>query len=385
MNTKVNLRAVSAHNTELVIDAIRDIGSISRVEIARQTGLSPTTVTSLLTPLLEQGIVQEKKETGFTGGRRSVLLELNRTFGFLVSAAILHAKIEIMVFDFSLTCVMQTAISLKQTVSHAECTDILKQSIGKFKRGTILGIGISVAGIVDSAKGLIVSCPALKKGGYRICEELGKTFPVLTRVENIERIKVLDVAAAFPNARTLLCFDVGEGIGAGLLVNGKVQHGAHYRAGEIGHTMIDPKGPKCTLGHCGCLESMANEHAILQVCKKAVGRLVKVNELDHLHATNKAVRKALSDKACLIAGVLSPLMDCLDPDVLALTGPVFEQSNAFFSLVCEQINLRSFATQTQPAPRIVRHDFSWDVIALELARLLWQETRSSNKDHSVSA
>jgi glucokinase len=124
---------------------------------------------------------------------------------------------------------------------------------------------------------------------------------------------------------------VGTGIGGGILIDGKLVHGATYSGAEIGHTTINPKGPVCICGRKGCLEAYSGGWAIM----KYVGHKIKsVDEVVRLAAEGKR-RASLSleraGRALSIA--IANLITTLSPDVVVLGGGVIKASPAIFEMV----------------------------------------------------
>jgi len=142
-------------------------------------------------------------------------------------------------------------------------------------KNQLKGVGLAVAGALNIHRGIITQSPNLPGcDNYPIRDELQTTFlkqtPII--VENDANAAALGERwkGAGVGINDLLCLTLGTGIGGGIILNGKLVHGADGMAGELGHITVVPDGPRCKCGNDGCLEALASATAIIREATKAL-------------------------------------------------------------------------------------------------------------------
>ena len=134
----------------------------------------------------------------------------------------------------------------------------------KVKPRDVAAIGLAVAGIVDSEKGLVVVTPNMHLSGLQIVKPMEEHFGVPVALGNDVDLGTLGEAwlGAARGARSVVGIFVGTGIGGGIIYEGRLIRGARMAAGEIGHVVMMPGGPLCGCGNRGCYEALASRTAI---------------------------------------------------------------------------------------------------------------------------
>lgn len=209
------------------------------------------------------------------------------------------------------------------------------------------GIGIGVPGLVDAKTGLVLVAPNIDIAGYPIAAELTRRFDADAVVGNDVNLGVLgeswlgagkgvdDFVGVFP----------GTGVGGGVIAGGRLLLGAHGAAAELGHIVLDPKGPKCGCGAHGCLEAYASRTAIERDIRAGVkagekSEIVVLNggKLDQIKS--KVLARALRHRDPLVTRVmraaaerlgdgLVSIRHCFDPELFVLGGGVIEACGDF--------------------------------------------------------
>jgi glucokinase len=225
-----------------------------------------------------------------------------------------------------------------------ELTDSLCREVGIQPRA-LRAISVGVPGGVDDAAGVVDKAPNL---GWtkvplarRLSEALGVDRIVL---DNDVRVAVLGEWAygVGRGARTMIGIFVGTGIGGGLVLDGKLHGGARGVAGELGHMVLEPGGPRCSCGRRGCLEALASRTAIERELrarakhgdKSKALRIMKKEDRDRL--TSSVVERALEDGDELLTEVLAEaqrhlgeavgnLINLIDPEVIVIGGGIAER------------------------------------------------------------
>ena len=377
---KTNLRLVRARNTKLVLQTIRNAGEISRHELARRTRLSPTTVAKLVDDLIAARFVREVGKGASSGGRQPVLLALDRSHHHFLALRIWQKGVEWSLLDFGFEVVQSRQVDLPRALSRREFTRLISANLDICSGRSLLGVAVSVAGVVQRKEGRIWRVAVLSERGFPLVERLERALGAPVIMENVEAIKAWAASVALPAARTVICFEADLGVGAGLVIDGRLYRGRSGAAGEIGHTIVRPGGPRCSLGHRGCLEALTNLTGFNREFRHALGRTPKPQEWDELVAASPACKRIVEEKAELMATALCCLADAIDPDAILLTGRVFTECECVFKRVERYIVSRAFVRRRgRPLP-IRRWVQTPQQTAAAAARLLWHEVYASSDD-----
>jgi N-acetylglucosamine repressor len=284
-------RRMLQHHRAVVLNLIRKRGPISRTDIYNTTKIRMTTVTEIVKELLESGIVIEVGSAESTGGRKPVLLTVNPTAGYIIGVDVRATNIRGILTNLQSRVIAQQQQDIPPQNGGLDVVEQMKSIIRYLvqsvpDRDKLLGIGIAVAGLVDSEHGIVVFCANIP--GWRnipLKEIVESEFKVPTCIEEKARAGALG-ERAFGCGRDvddLIYYHIGMGIGAGIISHGMLYFGASQSAGEIGHTVIDELGPPCRCGNFGCLEAIASAKAIrdhaIAALEKGVDSLL--NDLAH--------------------------------------------------------------------------------------------------------
>ncbi|HEY8851999.1 MAG TPA: ROK family protein, partial [Gemmatimonadaceae bacterium] len=138
-------------------------------------------------------------------------------------------------------------------------------------RADFLGVGIGSPGPLDRAKGIVIVTPNLGWKNFPLRDEIAKRVGLDATLDNDANCATLGEfwCGAAKGGRNVIGMTLGTGIGGGLILEGKLYHGASDVAGEIGHTTIDSTGRRCKCGNYGCLEAYASGPAIAERAREA--------------------------------------------------------------------------------------------------------------------
>ncbi|SFG41779.1 transcriptional regulator, MarR family [Halobacillus alkaliphilus] len=274
--TRGSFQLMKSMNRSIILNMIREEGPISRAEIAKQTRLTPPTVSNIVKELINTQFVIETTQGMSKGGRKPTLLEINadQFYTLGIDVGTFHMKFVVTNLFGDLKDV--TSLPIGNYPGNEDILSIMKQGIqellysGKNDPGKFLGIGVGMHGIVDPEEGVSLFAPSFQLRNIPIKEELEKDFNMIVKVENDARTMTLG-EYWFGNgndADNMVGVNVGNGIGAGMMIKGRLFHGENNIAGEIGHVTIDLSGPKCTCGNYGCLQTLAAGPAIADRARK---------------------------------------------------------------------------------------------------------------------
>ena len=273
-------RIRNANNTKILHLLMKE-RELSKQEMAKLTGLSVPTVTSIVAHLFEEGIVEEAGTAVSTGGRKPMITRFlpGSRYAFGVDFSSNHLtssnKIKVILIDFDAVIRQEVAFDYEDFRSVGEIMSHIRQVTERITttqgiaNDKILGIGISLPGTVNEKKKVLEIAPnfspdlGLKDLHFKQYEKL---FPFPLFVENEAN------AAAFAELlfgvakkkRNLVYLSLNRGIGAGIVVRGHIYKGNKKRAGEVGHMTVESKGVVCTCGREDCWEIYAASVALIR-------------------------------------------------------------------------------------------------------------------------
>jgi len=276
-----NSRVVRNINRAVILDCIREREPISRASIARLTRLNKSTVSSIVASLLEEELIVEEFEKISSVGRNPISLHLKRGHNLYGAISFDSAATRVAVVDVDGTIMYTDKITSDPRPPEQfvrACVDALVALRMEHRLPEFKGIGVSVAGIVDSRQSRVVFAPNLGWENVNIGELLSLAFPEVpvTAVENDAKaaaIAELWFGRHNINLSNFVFLSVGRGIGAGIVIDKHILNGEMHLAGEFGHMIIVEGGERCPCGNRGCWEAYASDRA-------TVGRYAAAKNLD---------------------------------------------------------------------------------------------------------
>ncbi|HZQ66126.1 MAG TPA: ROK family transcriptional regulator [Gaiellaceae bacterium] len=338
-------------NRALVVDTLRRRGSASRSDLARLTGLSRTTVGSVVAGLRDQGLVveQELEAEGQSGpGRPPVLLRLDPAAGVAMGVNFDHDGIRVAFGDLSSTVLGEDHRAIDVDHSAAEAIDLavrmsraLQREIGVLD-SQLVAAGVALPGPIDRRTGRIGSEVILPGwAGVQAQHALSERFGLHVEVDNDANLGALAEATlgAARGLANVIYAMVGSGIGAGLVLDGRVHRGGAGLAGEIGHVQVRADGAVCRCGNRGCLETVAGEGALRALLRPRVGRDVTTEDLVQLVADGDlGARRVVNDAGRAIGRVLADLCNALNPEAIVVGGSLGPVGEPLVSGIRESVD-----------------------------------------------
>ncbi|HEY3501533.1 MAG TPA: ROK family transcriptional regulator [Actinocatenispora sp.] len=265
-------------NVARVLRAVRAAGTLSQAEISRRTGLSAATVSNIVHELADSGAVEV--ETASAGGRRIRRVTLSSSAGVVVGVDFGHSHLRVAIGDLSHRVLAADREAVDVDASAEDCLGRAEQLIDTLlaragtDRDRVLAVGLGVPGPIDVETGEIGSS-ALLPGwvGVRPREALAERLGMPVHADNDANLGALGelVFGAGRGQDDLVYLKVSTGVGAGLVLGGRIYHGAGGTAGEIGHITLDESGAVCRCGNRGCLETHANAKYLLSLLRDSHG------------------------------------------------------------------------------------------------------------------
>jgi len=321
--TAGSLEALRELNRLRVIDALRQRGTASRSEIARHTGLSRTTVTTLVNDLQARGLVVEQPLVEIQGrGRPPTLLRLDPSVGAVVGIHFDHRHLRVAVADLSSTVLAEQWQDLDVDRAAEEALDAAAELVAVvlaeagIERSRVVGAGVALAGPVsrDGTVGSTVILPGWE--GLNAVDELTRRLELQVAVDNDANLGAL-AEVSFGAGRGMsdvIYLMVSSGVGAGIVIDGRLHRGVTGLAGEIGHVRVKPDGAVCRCGNRGCLETVASADAVLALLRPTHGQDLSVRGLvELLDGGDAAALRLVNDAGREIGRVVAGLCNILSP------------------------------------------------------------------------
>ncbi len=338
---------MKAMNKRLILNTIRQNGPVSRVDIAKETGLHPSTVTRIVTSLRAEGVVREEGRGQNHIGRKPIYLDLVPDALHFGGIALEANGISAVVANLQADIKMRAHWTLQGKSKEAivdqmyRAVDwLLDEAQQRYVRLT--SVGIAVHGIADSARGVMRFPPAFGWKDLPLADILAQRYSIPVRVGNNSTALTLGEHWFGRGRRVenMVAVKIGHGIGSGIMLNGTLLHGNDFSAGEIGHTTVAFDGPLCHCGNYGCLESVASVPAILNQARMRLkqgsastlmgmidGDLDALS-LGHINqaalAGDAMTQQVLEEAAVYIGVAVANCINLLNPSLVLLGGDIYD-------------------------------------------------------------
>jgi glucokinase-like ROK family protein len=334
-----------------ILQLIHRMTDVSRVELVRVSGCSAGSMTAIIHRLIEKGLVVESGRHSHRPGRQALSLAVRRDAGYIVGLDLGSFYLRVVVTDLSGNLVYkrqtETCLSEGRQRVVEKTFDAIHNAIREcgIPRKQIRGIGMGHSGIIDSATGVVVSFPRpgqmTEWKNVPLRQMLEEEFGMPSVLEDsVRAIASAEQCLGFGrNLDDFVYIDVGMGIGAGIILNGKLYEGPGGGAGEFGHMTVEENGPLCCCGNRGCLEATASCAAIINAARNAIEHGVdsKIRELveadlkkisieviaEAAQENDSLAFRVLHEAVSHIGIALADLVNLLNPSVVIFGGPLF--------------------------------------------------------------
>lgn len=333
-----SLEGLRTVNRARVVEVLRRRGKVSRAEIARETGLSRSTVSSLVGGLIGEGLVLERvgeaddhdPGRARASGRPPVLLAFDASAGLALGIAFGHSHVRVALADLSSEVLGERRRehdvdreALAGLDAAAEMARELLDEVGA-DRDRVIGAGMGLSGPIDHARGRTGTREILP-GWFGIAAqaEMEARVGVPVRLENDANLGALAEAAfgAGRGSGHLVYLMLSSGIGAGLFLNGRLYRGVTGMAGEVGHLLVDESGPLCRCGNRGCLETFAAGPPLAELVSDSKGETVSIEAMLAMAADgDPGARRVLEDAGRIAGRSVAGLCNLLNPELVVVGG-----------------------------------------------------------------
>lgn len=360
--------------TERVLDLLRTERALSRVEIAARAGVTQATVTNVVRPLVDAGLVREGERQMLDRGAPRRMLELVADAWYSVGVQLDRTTTTVLVTDFTGTQVAKASLrgsggdgpepTLARVADHV---DGLLHSAA-VPRARVLGVGLVTHGPQDRDRGMLLTAqPTVAWQRFPLTGTLSKSLHLPVSLEN-------DATAAAVGeqwlgqtpAETFGLIYLSTGIGGAVVVGATPYRGRTSNAVEIGHIALVPGGQLCVCGERGCVQAEAGPHAVARaaLAQPALATRLRLSgnpdeALADFERIARAARSGDADATALLEASAARLADAavvlfnlFDVDTLVLAGPAFATAGPLYSGVIQPVLQRRALHRDLSTPRV---------------------------------
>jgi predicted NBD/HSP70 family sugar kinase len=332
-------------NRQIVLNYVREKEPISRADIARETALQRSTISTIIDALQADGLIEEVGAGESTGGRRPTLLRIRTSGVMAIGVDITPTQTIVAVSNLAGRVLEQEAFptdpQFDKTITRV--VGCVRELACKYT-GSIEAVGVSLPGLVDTDRSRVNYVPYFKWRDIEIADIISSATGLEVAVENDANAAALaELWFGRPEVsqiRDFIMVLVAEGIGTGIVFDGQIYKGQYSAAGEFGHMIIGQQAPvACSCGNYDCWEAFSSERATLaRYQRMAKGNrkhpALDFNELiERALGGERAAEDALLETAHYLGIGISNLIVGFSPEAVVVGGRITRA----WSLVAEAL------------------------------------------------
>ena len=383
---KATQQQTKTHNAQLVLQTIFSRGKVSRADIARFTRLTRTTVSDAVTELIAKGLVEEVGYGESGGGKSPILLSVVSNSRHLIGVDLASDEFRGAVVNLRGEIIRTVAFPISSRSGEEALALVYKllDTLLASSDGPMLGIGIGTPGLVDTSEGIVHRAVNLDWQDLRLGDLLKSRYHLPVYIVNDSQAAVLAeyIFGGWDTGQNLVVIKAGQGIGAGIVLNGQLFQGDTSSAGEIGHMVVVENGLTCRCGHNGCLETVASARALLQRTY-TLARATPYSPLSllapealtleilqkALEANDSVARQVVTEVGQYLGSAVACLVSTLNVRRFLLDGSVTVLGTPLLKVIQSEMRRRAMATLAQDT-RVEFGRFGLDVVILGASALL---------------
>jgi len=324
----------------MVFSVIRQHAPLPRIDIAKSSGLSPATVTSITAGLIAKGLIEEVAATGpragLKRGRPRVDLKIRGAAHLIAGMKFTDQNATVIIVDYEGQPISEFARALPtrtmptpKVIEFIEQTLILALAETGRKTSDLSGVGIGIAGIVDAPQGYVFWSPNLAERNVPLQQMLREKIGVPVFLENDANLVAIAEQrfGLGKTARNFIVISIEQGVGMGIVIDGKLYRGNNGCGAEFGHTKVHLDGALCRCGQRGCLEAYVGDYALLREAGIAIDLSAGKTPKDQMKILLEAARtgnphaKSIIDRAGrMFAMGLANVVNLFAPELIILSG-----------------------------------------------------------------
>jgi len=339
-------------NRDIVLEIIRCQQPIARADLARCSGLQPSTISAIVEQLIGEKWVSEGAISRRPRGRPSTLLSLNDSMVILVADVRPNQAIVALV-DLNGRFLEREAVPLISGVERSvnKIIQSMQTMRASHSNRSFEGIGISMPGRVDPKSQRLLLAPNLNWSDYDIKGAIEEKMQLQVELANAANACLLAElwSGRLDGIRDAVLITISEGVGGAILANGQIITSRSGLAGEFGHSPIDPAGPLCACGQHGCWEVFASSTAALryyaELCPEGHAGSIQ-DLLSMAEEGNAAAIEAVTRQASHIGRGLRLVTSALSPELILIAGDLTTSWPRFGPIVQRELEKSMLAGPT---------------------------------------
>jgi N-acetylglucosamine repressor len=366
---KATRKQTRVHNTRLVLKTIYDCEQISRAEVARVTQLTRPTVSDVVADLMEAGLVEEVGYSPSTGGKPPILLSVANDARHLIGIDLASREFRGAVVNLRGEIRHRVSLPLHNQDGDTALALVynLIDDLVAATDSPLLGIGIGTPGLMDPIHGVVRRAVNLDWRNLPLRSPLQERYSMPVYVANDSQVAALAeyTFGEVKDPGNLVVVKIENGIGAGIVLNGRLFYGDTFGAGEIGHITVVESGQRCRCGNLGCLETVSSGRAIVRRAQT----IARSNPNSYLHqlaatpeeitidavcqafkAGDEAVQQMVREAGRYLGTAIASLVSVLSVRRVLITGSVTCLGQSWIDVIKEEMSgrcLQILASETE--------------------------------------
>lgn len=345
-------------NTSVILNTIKEKGSISRADIAKLTGLTAATVTNITSQLLKYNLIIETKYGASSGGRKPIMLEFNYSYYNVIGVVISKQEITTSLTDLNSNLIKDIKVDLKENVKIQEVINIIiknTKELISYSKNKVLGLGVSMEGLIDEKNGIVVMSSSFGWKNVDIKNQLENELDIPIFINN--DVKALakgeEMFGKGRESSNFILLYTGYGIGASLVNDGIIYRGISNYACELGHITIDIDGPLCSCGNHGCFQALASGEALIKEIKGSslksyFDEEITVNDIiKKINENNTDILKLIEKQASYIGIGIANIINIFNPSEIIINGYISCVPQYIKDIIIKEVNKRSLLSMRE--------------------------------------
>ncbi|GAB4084795.1 ROK family transcriptional regulator [Myceligenerans cantabricum] len=343
-------------NRARIVSAVQQRGSLTQIELAGVTGLSPATISNIVKELSAAGVLTTAQSV--RNGRRALQVTLARNLGLVAGVRFGVRSVSVALADASMRILADQRMPLAAdhradagTRRTALLVAEMVESVGASPQ-ELLAVGVGVPVPVDPDSGEVVTVGMMRGwDGVDVAALFRGELGVPVTVGNEATLAALAESryGAGQGFDSMAYVRVSHGVGAGLVIGGRAVRGRSGVAGEIGHVSVDENGPVCRCGNRGCLEMLVGASSLLGMLPAETGHLTLADLVVRAVEGDPGCRRVVYDAGRHLGVALANLCNIVDPEIVVVGGQLVDVGDLLLDPLRTTLGQRVVATSRGPA------------------------------------
>ncbi|MGH3458190.1 ROK family transcriptional regulator [Aeromicrobium sp.] len=346
-----SLRTANQHR---VVEAIRAGNELSQAEISRLTELAPATVSNIVRVLSTAGFLEQTAGAG----RRGATVRIARSAGLVAGVDFGHSHVQVSLGDLAGQVIATKLRPLDNDHAHEDGLDLARTLLDGLlakqpsTHGPIRAVGVGLPAPIG--RGGVIDSGSILPGwvGVQAAEAATKAFGVPTIADNDANLGALAESrvGAGVGVSSMVYIKIASGVGAGIVLDGRVYRGGFGTAGEIGHMTMDENGPLCRCGSRGCLEAYVGGSSLVKQLESLQPDITMVGLVELARAEDVGARRLIEDAGRYLGRAVAIVANLIGPEIIVVGGDLATAGDLLLDGVGD--GLRRYALE--PVEREIR-------------------------------